>query len=128
MWQTLAGVKQSFNFEPTDSVLQIKQTLQEKEGIDVAMIRLIYGGKQLSDEQTIANYNMKAGDTIHMILQLKGGNWTPSLIFTIHKCLANASSGLQTGCRFLWAQHHVNFWANPHPQCRKWLPLMHLTK
>ena len=67
-------MKQSFNFEPTDSVLQIKQTLQEKEGIDVAMIRLIYGGKQLSDEQTIANYNMKAGDTIHMILQLKGGN------------------------------------------------------
>ena len=72
--QTLAGVKQSFNFEPTDTILQIKQTLQEKEGIDVPMIRLIYAGKSLADEQNIAHYNMKAGDTIHMLLQLKGGN------------------------------------------------------
>ena len=40
------------------------------------MIRLIYAGKSLADEQNIAHYNMKAGDTIHMLLQLKGGkNW-----------------------------------------------------
>ena len=54
MWvfaQTLAGVKQSFNFEPTDTILQIKQTLQEKEGIDVPMIRLIYAGKSLADDR-----------------------------------------------------------------------------
>ena len=38
------------------------------------MIRLIYAGKSLADEQNIAHYNMKAGDTIHMLLQLKGGN------------------------------------------------------
>ena len=73
VWQTLAGVKQSFNFETTDTILQIKQTLQEKEGIDVAMIRLIFGGKQLADERRIEDYNLRAGDTIHMILQLKGG-------------------------------------------------------
>ena len=71
--QTLAGVKQSFNFEPTDTILQIKQALQEKEGIDVPMIRLIYGGKNLADDTTIAQANMKAGDTMHMLLQLKGG-------------------------------------------------------
>ena len=40
------------------------------------MIRLIYGGKSLADESTIAHVNMKAGDTIHMLLQLKGGFWT----------------------------------------------------
>ena len=39
------------------------------------MIRLIYAGKSLADEQNIAHYNMKAGDTIHMLLQLKGGFW-----------------------------------------------------
>ena len=38
------------------------------------MIRLIYAGKSLADEQNIAHYNMKAGDTIHMLLQLKGGS------------------------------------------------------
>ena len=66
-------MKQSFNFQPSDTILNIKQTLQEREGIDVAMIRLIYQGKALADENTIESYNMKAGETIHMILQLKGG-------------------------------------------------------
>lgn len=37
--KTLAGRKQSFNFEPEDNVLRIKQALQEKEGITVDQIR-----------------------------------------------------------------------------------------
>ena len=73
MIKTLSGVKQSFNFEPSDTILHIKETLQEKEGIDIPMIRLIFMGKQLADDNTIEFYNMKAGDQIHMILQLRGG-------------------------------------------------------
>ena len=71
--KTLSGAKLSYNFEPTDSILQVKQILQEKEGIDIPMIRLIYLGKQLADENTIQSYNMKAGEQIHMVLQLRGG-------------------------------------------------------
>jgi hypothetical protein len=33
--------------------------------------RLIYSGKQLSDEKTLAEYNVTAGGTIHMVLQLR---------------------------------------------------------
>ena len=44
------------------------------------MIRLIFSGKALADENTIESYNMKAGDTIHMILQLKGGFWAMKLV------------------------------------------------
>ena len=47
------------------------------------MIRLIYAGKSLADEQNIAHYNMKAGDTIHMLLQLKGGFWVSVSIFGV---------------------------------------------
>lgn len=36
-------------------------------------IRLIFSGKQLSDEKTLAEYNVAAGGTIHMVLQLRGG-------------------------------------------------------
>jgi ubiquitin-like protein Nedd8 len=53
--------------------LQVKQALQEKEGITIEQIRLIFGGKQLADDQKISDYNLKAGSTIHMVLQLRGG-------------------------------------------------------
>lgn len=45
--KTLTGRKQSFNFEPENQVLAVKQALQEKEGIQVDQIRLIFSGKQL---------------------------------------------------------------------------------
>ena len=73
MVKTLTGRKQQFNFDPENTILQVKQALEEKEGIDIEQIRLIFGGKQLSDELTIASYNMEAGSTIHMVLQLRGG-------------------------------------------------------
>ena len=59
--------------EPADEVKTIKQSLQEKEGIQVDQIRLIYSGKQLADEKKIEEYNITAGGTIHMVLQLRGG-------------------------------------------------------
>lgn len=36
-------------------------------------IRLIFSGKQLSDDRTLESYNIGAGATIHMVLQLRGG-------------------------------------------------------
>ena len=71
--QTLSGAKTAFNFEPTDTILQIKQMLQEKEGVDVEMIKLIYGGKQLADDLKIQEYSITPGSTIHMVMQLRGG-------------------------------------------------------
>lgn len=73
--KTLTGRKQQFNFEPEAKVLQVKQALQEKEGIDVDQIRLIFSGKQLSDEKSLSEYNISAGGTIHMVLQLRGGRY-----------------------------------------------------
>ena len=93
-------MKQSFNFEPTDTILQIKQALQEKEGIDVAMIRLIYGGKSLADESTIASSNMKAGDTIHMLLQLKGGFWEFILQIDLIIALTDAQRNIPSWRRY----------------------------
>ena len=71
--KTLTGRKQSLNFEPTDNVIVIKNALQEKEGIQIDQIKLIYSGKQLNDDKTLESYNIAAGATIHMVLQLRGG-------------------------------------------------------
>ncbi len=71
--KTLTGRKQAMNFEPENQVLAVKQALQEKEGIQVDQIRLIHSGKQLADDRTLESYNIGAGATIHMVLQLRGG-------------------------------------------------------
>jgi len=69
--KTLTGKKQPMNFEPDNTVLQVKQALQEKEGISVEQIRLIYLGRQLNDQSMLNEYNLKAGAVIHMVLQLR---------------------------------------------------------
>ena len=73
--KTLTGRKSTFNFEPDVKVKDVKHALQEKEGIQVDQIRLIYSGKQLADEKMLEEYNVTAGAVIHMVLQLRGGSF-----------------------------------------------------
>ena len=74
MIKTFGGVKKPFYFEPTDTILQIKQTLEEMskaDGIDVPanMLELWHDGlgKFLQDDQILSHYSITPGDTIHMI-------------------------------------------------------------
>ena len=69
--KTLTGRKQQLNFENEDSIRKVKEALQEKEGIQVDQIRLIYKGKSLSDDKPLQEYQITPGDTIHMVLQLR---------------------------------------------------------
>ena len=45
--KTLTGKQIEIDIEPTDTVLQIKGRVEEKEGIPPAQQRLIFGGKQM---------------------------------------------------------------------------------
>ena len=56
-------------------VMSIKEALYAREGISVAQIRLISGGKQLNDTDTVSSSKIKAGETIHMVLSLRGGSF-----------------------------------------------------
>lgn len=71
--KTLAGRKLSLDFEPSQKINEIKETLQEKEGIPKEQIRLIYAGKCLPEESKIEEVNIKAGSCLMMALHLKGG-------------------------------------------------------
>ncbi len=71
--KTLTGRKRAFSFKPEVTILTVKQHIQETEGIDTKQIRLIYAGQRLDDTKTLAQYNVAAGMTIHMVLQLRGG-------------------------------------------------------
>jgi len=45
--RTLTGREIELDVEPSDRVSQIKEKVEEKEGIPPAQQRLIYGGKQM---------------------------------------------------------------------------------
>ena len=71
--KTLTGRLTALTFDDAATMRDVKSALQEKEGIQVEQIRLIYQGKQPGDEKTLTEIGIKPGDTLHMVLQLRGG-------------------------------------------------------
>ena len=71
--KTLTGKDMTLDVEPTMSIEHLKKQIYETEGIQESEQRLIYGGKQLEDGQTLQDYNVEPDSTIHLVLKLKGG-------------------------------------------------------
>ena len=72
--KTLSGRKVALDFEPSQKIIEIKETLQEKEGIPKEQIRLIHSGKVLNDDVKIEECNIQPGNFLMMALHLRGGN------------------------------------------------------
>mmetsp|Transcript_7845 Transcript_7845/g.9339 ORF Transcript_7845/g.9339 Transcript_7845/m.9339 type:complete len:88 (+) Transcript_7845:263-526(+) len=73
MVKTLDGKTVTVDAEEEDTIEDIKNKIMEKEGVPIDQQRLIFGGKQLDSEKTLADYDVQEDSTLHMVLRLRGG-------------------------------------------------------
>jgi len=71
--KTLTGKTIQLLANSAMDIANVKELIQEKEGIPLDQQRIVFAGKQLEDGRTLGDYNVPNDATIHIVLRLRGG-------------------------------------------------------
>jgi len=71
--KTMSGRTIEYKMNTLETVDSLNRYISEMEGVPVEHQRLIFAGKQLESGHFLSDYNIKNGDSVSLILRLRGG-------------------------------------------------------